>query len=102
MTRLFITSLLLIISCGSGNTNQAARSVADRPSKHTAIPSASDLPNRYFTGAQYLSISKVELLAANELSFQISWDASWRMGDAYDAAWIFIKSKNHRFVMMND
>ncbi|MEN0003257.1 MAG: hypothetical protein AAF798_03905, partial [Bacteroidota bacterium] len=50
--------------------------------------------NRYTTGEQYLTLSEVDL-SVNTLTatFDLSWDASWRDSENYDAAWIFAKAR---------
>ncbi|MEM1123953.1 MAG: SUMF1/EgtB/PvdO family nonheme iron enzyme [Bacteroidota bacterium] len=51
--------------------------------------------NRFSTGEKYLHIDNVKTQPDQQrLTFDVSWDASWRVGDEFDAAWIFIKSKD--------
>jgi len=51
--------------------------------------------NRFTTGEKYLQINNVEAqLNKQLLTFDISWDASWREGNEFDAAWVFVKSKD--------
>jgi hypothetical protein len=47
-----------------------------------------------FMLANNLSITNVTKVDANHLSFDVSWDNSWRTSTYKDAAWIFIKYKN--------
>ena len=51
--------------------------------------------NRYSTGKNYLVIQQLDSISdQNELTIDVFWDGSWRTGDSYDAAWVFIKALN--------
>ena len=53
--------------------------------------------NRFSTGQHYLQIDQIETTPnSSELEFSISWDGSWRSGNTYDAAWIFIKGRDDK------
>ncbi|MBT8311088.1 MAG: SUMF1/EgtB/PvdO family nonheme iron enzyme [Flavobacteriaceae bacterium] len=86
--------LIFVVSCNSQNDKKdrlnqfAENEIKDRKDSLEIID------NRYSTGKQYLSFSKIELNETRfELTFEVKWDESWREGDEYDAAWTFIKKR---------
>ncbi len=92
MIRIIASIFLLSISCASESNRRVSTMDAGGRAICSTLPSAK-INNRYITGEQYLEISDVKKLSEDMLSFNIQWDASWREGNEYDAAWIFIKSR---------
>ncbi len=61
-----------------------------------ALSETISVPYRYSTGDHFLSLSEVSVSKQDDLirlEFDVRWDASWRSGQEYDAAWIFLKGK---------
>ena len=53
--------------------------------------------NQFTTGQNYLTIGKAEIQhspSTAKLNFDLSWEASWRSGDLYDATWLFVKYRD--------
>lgn len=93
MIRILLMIALLISSCDNGNTSRATlRWAASSPAKNSSL-NVSNVSNKYTTGNKYLFIKGITLLNQNTLSFNLGWDASWRNGDEFDAAWIFVKRR---------
>ena len=60
-------------------------------------PSLVSYTNQFTTGKNYLTIEQTTTTYTAStaiLNFELSWDASWRSGDLYDAAWVFVKYKD--------
>jgi len=52
--------------------------------------------NRYRTGEQYLRLDVLQIdTTEQQATLRITWDASWRDGENWDAAWVCLKS-HHR------
>ncbi|MEO0629046.1 MAG: hypothetical protein AAFY91_18770, partial [Bacteroidota bacterium] len=59
--------------------------------------SDSSLDYRYTTGDRYLTIGRPRVVFSedrSQLTCSVSWDKSWRNGDAFDAAWLFAKARD--------
>ena len=90
MIRFIIVFFLILFSCNSNEKNKSISELA----KTTPESNATKLPeitNRFITGKNYLFIKDITPSDNNTITFNLGWDASWRNGDEYDAAWIFIK-----------
>ncbi|MEM8525797.1 MAG: SUMF1/EgtB/PvdO family nonheme iron enzyme [Bacteroidota bacterium] len=84
--------LLLFLTLYNGQNNSDLSTAA-----YCATHDVSELAlnNRYSTGEKYLTISNIKSnKITQELTFEVSWDSSWRMKDSHDAAWIFIKMQS--------
>jgi hypothetical protein len=58
--------------------------------------SGQDAPfeNRYRTGDAYLTVETVSAdLDAQTATVEVRWDASWRDGETWDAAWVVLKGR---------
>ena len=73
----------------------------DRKREMTSLiledPARVSYANQFTTGKNYLTISQPEIkhhTSSAQLRFSLSWDASWRSVDLYDAAWVFAKYKD--------
>ncbi len=86
---ILFTFLLFALACANENSNPKPTNT--KPT--VSFSSTDSQSNRFTTGSEYLTIKDVSRSSKSNLSFNISWDASWKQGDEYDAAWVFVKAK---------
>lgn len=88
--------LILFISCDSQKEMKNSMQSSLITLSKTGLVNMDTPSNKFFTGENYLSINNISALPNNRITFTLKWDASWRIGDQYDAAWIFIKAKDQK------
>ncbi|MEM6263190.1 MAG: SUMF1/EgtB/PvdO family nonheme iron enzyme [Bacteroidota bacterium] len=93
MIRIILTALLFVAACNPAHTPPDKRESTNLSSAQETPSRSLEPSNKYTTGDKYLAIEEVKRSSGNRISFQVSWDASWRSGGQYDAAWVFVKSK---------
>ncbi|MEL6867416.1 MAG: SUMF1/EgtB/PvdO family nonheme iron enzyme, partial [Bacteroidota bacterium] len=93
MIRILFLITLLVSSCDTGNTYQTESKLVNTPTVQEPELKLADLTNKFTTGKKYLFIKDIKLVNKTTLSFDLGWDASWRYGDQFDAAWVFVKHK---------
>lgn len=93
---LLVAAVLLGLACKPKDNNDLDRTAqVELNNTDSSNPSV----NRFTTGEQYLTIYEEGTTLQKDtrsLVLNISWDASWRDADSYDAAWVFIKGLNEQ------
>ncbi|MEM6723616.1 MAG: SUMF1/EgtB/PvdO family nonheme iron enzyme [Bacteroidota bacterium] len=93
MLLLLFLFVFFLSSCDPGITTSSELNLSNSQLVKNESILYSDLSNKFTTGDQYLFIKDIKLVNQRSLSFSLGWNASWRAGDAFDAAWVFIKQK---------